>query len=144
MTSRLGEINLDCTDPEASARFWCAALGWVVVDHQTDHLEIAPAAVDRDERRAAMRRGAVPTSIVLALVPEPKTTKNRLHLDLTPVDVTHEVEVTRLLALGATRVDVGQAGDEPWTVLADPDGNEFCVLRSLVDGESSPAAEDWD
>jgi hypothetical protein len=59
-------------------------------------------------------------------VPDGKTVKNRLHLDFRPVDQAAEVE--RLLALGVRRADVGQAGDEPWVVLADPEGNEFCVL----------------
>ena len=64
-------------------------------------------------------------------VPEPKSIKNRLHLDLSPVDNSHAEEIDRALQLGATRVDVGQ-GEQPWEVLADPEGNEFCMLRSLA------------
>jgi hypothetical protein len=57
-----------------------------------------------------------------------------MHLDLSPVDCSRDEEVERLLALGATRADVGQTGEESWVVLADPEGNEFCVLRSLAPG----------
>jgi hypothetical protein len=73
----------------------------------------------------------------LAAVDEDKVVKNRLHLDLSPVDRSRDEEVERLLALGATPVDVGQTGDETWVVLADPEGNEFCVLRSLAPGHFS-------
>ena len=59
----------------------------------------------------------------------PKTVKNRLHLDLTTSASDRDAEIDRLLALGARHVDVGQTGDESWTVLADPEGNEFCVVR---------------
>ena len=62
---------------------------------------------------------------------EEKVVKNRLHLDFRPDD--QDAEVARLLALGARRVDVGQTGDEPWVVLADPEGNEFCILSSAAD-----------
>lgn len=61
-------------------------------------------------------------------MPEAKSIKNRLHLDLTPSPGERDVEVERLIGLGATRADVGQTGDESWVVLADPEGNEFCVL----------------
>jgi hypothetical protein len=72
-----------------------------------------------------------PPTIVFIVVPEGKTVKNRLHIDVNPIDSTRPEEVERLLALGATRADIGQ-GDVPWTVLHDPEGNEFCVLRSLA------------
>jgi hypothetical protein len=68
---------------------------------------------------------------VFVTVPEAKTVKNRLHLDIRPVDGSHETEVERLIGLGARRADVGQ-GSAPWVVLADPEGNEFCVLGSLA------------
>ena len=70
----------------------------------------------------------------LAAVAEDKVAKNRMHLDLSPVDRSRDEEVERLLALGATHADVGQTGEETWVVLADPEGNEFCVLRSLAPG----------
>ena len=92
--------------------WWNQALGWVVVDEEPDVCEIRPAP-DR-----------LP-GLLFIRVPEAKTIKNRLHLDFRPAD--RDVEVDRLLALGATRVDIGQ-GEQPWVVLADPEGNEFCVL----------------
>jgi hypothetical protein len=70
----------------------------------------------------------------LAAVEEGKVVKNRMHLDLSPVDCSRDEEVERLLALGATRADVGQTGEESWGVLAAPEGHEFCVLRSLAPG----------
>lgn len=73
------------------------------------------------------RLGPVPPTLTFAYVPEGKTVKNRLHIDLNPTDRGQEEEVGRLLDLGARTVDVGQ-GDESWVVLADPEGNEFCVL----------------
>lgn len=104
---------VDSADPAALGRWWAEALGWVVVNDSPEEYEIRPAP-DR-----------LP-GLLFAPVPEAKTVKNRLHLDFRPVD--QEAEVTRLLALGARHADVGQSGDEPWVVLADPEGNEFCVL----------------
>ncbi len=118
---RVASVNLeweqtvvDARDPAALGRWWREALGWTVVNDDPREYEIRPAA-DR-----------LP-GLVFVGVPEPKTSKNRLHLDFRPVD--RDAEVARLLALGAARVDVGQ-GDSPWVVLADPEGNEFCVLSS--------------
>jgi catechol 2,3-dioxygenase-like lactoylglutathione lyase family enzyme len=105
---------VDARDPVALGRWWCDALGWVVVNEDPDEFEIRPSA-DR-----------LP-GLLFAQVDDPKTTKNRLHLDFRPDD--RDAEVERLLGLGATRADVGQ-GDETWVVLADPEGNEFCVLAS--------------
>jgi hypothetical protein len=79
--------------------------------------------------RSSCDRRPVSPTLVFVAVPEAKTVKNRLHLDLRPVNGVHEAEVERLLVLGARRADVGQ-GDVPWVVLADPEGNEFCVLGS--------------
>ena len=106
------QITVDARDPRALGSWWREALGWVVVDDDPVTFEIRPAA-DR-----------LPGLLFLH-VTEPKTQKNRLHLDLRPDD--RDAEVQRLLALGATRADIGQ-GEQPWTVLADPEGNEFCVL----------------
>jgi predicted enzyme related to lactoylglutathione lyase len=107
-------VVVDCADPAALGRWWATALGWVVVYEDPDELEIRPAP-DRAP------------GILFGRVPEPKTVKNRLHLDFRPDD--RDAEVERLLGLGATRADVGQ-GEESWVVLADPEGNEFCVLSS--------------
>lgn len=105
---------VDARDPRGLGRWWQEALGWVVVSDDPDEFEIRPAA-DR-----------LP-GFLFVPVPESKTSKNRLHLDFRPDD--RDVEVERLLALGATRADIGQ-GERSWIVLADPEGNEFCVLRS--------------
>jgi hypothetical protein len=78
----------------------------------------------------AIRAGPVAPTLVFALVPESKTVKNRVHIDVSPIDRDRDEEVQRLLGLGARHVDVGQ-GEQSWVVLADPEGNEFCVLRSL-------------
>jgi Glyoxalase-like domain len=105
---------VDSRDPSALGRWWREALSWVVVNDDPDEFEIRPSA-DR-----------LP-GLLFVPVPESKMTKNRLHLDFRPDD--RDVEVERLLALGATRADVGQ-GEQSWIVLADPEGNEFCVLGS--------------
>jgi hypothetical protein len=109
-------------DPGALGRWWQVALGWVVVNEEPDEFEIRPAP-DR-----------LP-GLLFVPVADPKVTKNRLHLDFRPDD--RDAEVDRLVALGATRVDVGQGDDPPWTVLADPEGNEFCVLGSRTPDQMS-------
>jgi Glyoxalase-like domain len=108
------QLVIDSSDPEGLGTWWASALGWVVVNDDPEEFEIRPAP-DR-----------LP-GLLFARVREHKATKNRLHLDLRPDD--REAEVVRLLELGATHADVGQ-GEESWTVLADPHGNEFCVLSS--------------
>ena len=108
------QVTVDADDPAALGSWWCEALGWVVVDDDPDVFEIRPAA-DRLPGLLFLRVG------------DDKVVKNRLHLDFRPDDHTREVE--RLLELGASPVDVGQ-GDQSWAVLADPEGNEFCVLSS--------------
>ena len=132
MASRLTEISLDCHDPARLADFWAAALDWVVLDREPGLVEIGPARESDQALLDAVRTGPVPPTMFLAAVAEDKVVKNRMHLDLSPVDRSREEEVERLLALGATHADVGQTGEESWVVLADPEGNEFCVLRSLA------------
>jgi predicted enzyme related to lactoylglutathione lyase len=105
---------VDARDPSGLGRWWQEALGWVVVNKDPDEFEIRPSA------------DHLP-GLLFVPVPESKTTKNRLHLDFRPDD--RDAEVERLVALGATRADVGQ-GEQSWVVLADPEGNEFCVLGS--------------
>jgi predicted enzyme related to lactoylglutathione lyase len=105
---------IDARDPVALGRWWQEALGWVVVNDDPEEFEIR-SEPDR-----------LP-GLLFASVSEPKTVKNRLHLDLRPDD--QEKEVERMLSLGATPADVGQ-GDVSWIVLADPEGNEFCILSS--------------
>lgn len=101
-------------DPRTLGVWWRDALGWVVVNDDPNEFEIRCTA------------DQLP-GLLFVPVPELKTTKNRLHLDFRPDD--RDAEVERLLALGATRADVGQR-DQPWVVLADPEGNEFCILGS--------------
>lgn len=123
MTSRFTELGVDCADPRALAAFWCAVLGYEVLDDEdADFVSIGPAP-------APDARGPVVPTILFARVPEGKVVKNRLHLDVNPSDREQADEVVRLLALGARRVDVGQ-GEVSWVVLADPEGNEFCVLAT--------------
>ncbi|WP_210648950.1 VOC family protein [Nocardioides sp. SYSU D00065] len=137
MASRLTEISLDCHDPDRLAEFWTAVLDWVVLDREPGLVEIGPAGRNDGELLDAVRSGPVAPTMFLAAVPEDKVVKNRLHLDVSPIDRSRDEEVERLLALGATRAEVGQTGEESWIVLADPEGNEFCVLRSLAPGHFS-------
>ena len=106
------QIVVDARDPRALGRWWAGALGWVIVADEEDEVEIR----------------ATPDALPgLLFVPssEPRRGKNRLHVDLRPDDQSAEVQ--RLLDLGARHVDIGQ-GEVAWVVLADPEGNEFCVL----------------
>jgi hypothetical protein len=119
MSCRLSELVLNCHDPETLSRFWCEVLGYVELDRDGDFIEIGPESGFG---------GAAPT-IIFSPVSERKTAPLRLHLDVNPVDRDQDAELERLLALGARRADVGQTGDESWHVLADPEGNEFCLLR---------------
>ena len=122
MAARLTEISIDARDPRALARFWGEVLGWPVTDDERGLSWISETG-DYTARPL----------IVFAPVPEPKTVKNRLHLDVNPSGVDQYQELERLLALGATRADVGQGVDVSWVVLADPEGNEFCLLGRRVD-----------
>lgn len=109
---------IDAQDPVALGRWWLEALRWMVVNDDPDEFEIRPEA------------DQIP-GLIFAPLAEAKQTKNRLHLDFRPDD--QDAEVERLIGLGARRVDVGQR-DASWVVLADPEGNEFCVLRSRPAG----------
>ena len=125
MASKLTDLAIDCADPHGLARFWCAVLGYEVQDGDDEIVTIgspaAPEGIDRP--------GPVPPTFTFAPVPERKTVKNRLHVDVNPTDREQDEEVRRLLDLGARHADVGQ-GDQNWVVLADPEGNEFCVLAA--------------
>ncbi|SFB57929.1 hypothetical protein SAMN05216266_12186 [Amycolatopsis marina] len=125
MTSKFTELAIDCADPHRLARFWCSVLDYEVQDEDDEVVTIgSPLA-----REGKARRGPVPPTLTFAPVPEGKTVKNRLHIDVNPTDRDQDEEVRRLLELGARRADVGQ-GEESWIVLTDPEGNEFCVLAS--------------
>ncbi len=125
MTSKFTDLAIDCADPMVLARFWCAVLDYEVRDDDDGIVTIgSPLAA-----AGANDPGPVPPTLTFAHVPEGKSVKNRLHIDVNPTDREQDEEVRRLLDLGARRVDVGQ-GDESWVVLADPEGNEFCVLAA--------------
>lgn len=126
MASRFAQIVVDCHDPRRLAEFWSEVLGYPIVDDTDGAFEIA----GEEQTADAMRRGIVPPTIMFIRVPESKTVKNRLHIDLRPYDRTTDEEVERIVALGARRIDIGQ-GEQSWVVLADPEGNEFCVLREV-------------
>jgi hypothetical protein len=123
MTSKLTELAIDCADPGALARFWCAVLDYEVQDEDDGVVCIGSPLVPEGRSRP----GPVPPVLTFARVPEGKTIKNRVHLDVNPADRDQHEEVRRLLGLGARYADVGQ-GDVSWVVMADPEGNEFCVL----------------
>lgn len=130
MGSRLTEIVVDCHDPAGQAGFWAAALGYYVVRSEDGQVEIAPWEQEPPELAEQVRRAPGVPTLVFVTVPEDKAVKNRLHLDLRPVGNSHTQEVERLIALGARHADIGQ-GEVPWVVLADPEGNEFCLLGPL-------------
>ncbi|MGH3346985.1 MAG: VOC family protein [Nocardioides sp.] len=116
MPVSLHHIVIDSHDLPAQAAFWSAALRWRILSVREREIVVGP-----DEH--------APVGICLMPSPDPKIVKNRVHLDLTTSADDREAEIERLLSLGASRVDVGQTGDESWDVLADPEGNEFCVVR---------------
>jgi hypothetical protein len=118
MGLRIETVTIDAVDPDLLAAFWCAALGWAQRVDEDGDVWIEP---DDGHPDAGTVR-----PLLIVRVPEEKSGKNRFHLDLVPDD--HEREVERLEALGARRTDVGQRGTESWVVLADPEGNEFCIL----------------
>jgi hypothetical protein len=126
MTSKFTELAIDCADPAGLARFWCSVLGYEVqdVDEEDGAVTIGSPAVPEGKERP----GPVPPALTFMRVPEGRTVKNRLHIDVNPTDREQDEEVRRLLDLGARHADVGQTGEESWVTLADPEGNEFCVL----------------
>jgi hypothetical protein len=126
VTSKFTELAIDCADPSGLARFWCSVLGYEVQDEEDGLVTIGSPLLPEGRERP----GPVPPTLTFARVPEGKTIKNRLHLDLNATDRGQDEEVRRLLDLGARHADVGQTGEESWVTLADPEGNEFCVLAS--------------
>ena len=124
MACRFSELVVDSRDPEALAAFWAAVLDYRVLGREEDgSVEIGPEAGFG---------GPAPT-LVFGPVRDPTPGKLRLHIDLNATDRDQDAELERLLGLGATHADVGQTGDEGWHVLADPEGNEFCLLRRRLD-----------
>ena len=120
MASTVDSLTFDCHDPRVVADFWCAVLGY-------DLHEIDEEGADlRDPKERGWR-------LLFLIVPEGKTVKNRVHLDLRPPSSMAE-EVERVTALGATIFRYVEEGGSFWTVMRDPEGNEFCVLRGPADG----------
>jgi hypothetical protein len=119
MSLRLWTIVIDAHDHRKLAQWWAQALDWKTLYEDDDEVVISTS----DERFPRL---------LFTPVPEGKTVKNRLHFDFAPDD--RDAEVDRLIKMGATRIDVGQTGEETWVVLADPEGNEFCVLGAREGG----------
>jgi len=126
MGARFTELVIDCHNPNRVAEFWAAVLGYNVIDRgPKGEIEIGSPTSPKG-------RSGAPT-LVFVPVPEGKTVKNRLHIDVNPTDTDQSNELRRLFRLGARRVDVGQSQDVSWIVLADVEDNEFCLLRRGVE-----------
>ncbi|MFD4241047.1 VOC family protein [Streptomyces sp. NPDC058525] len=124
MACRISELVIDAEDPDRLAAFWCDALGYVELAREGDgSIEIGPPGVGFG--------GAQPT-LVLSPGRAQRAGKLPLHIDVNATDRDQDAELARLLALGAVRADIGQTGEESWHVLADPEGNEFCLLRTRL------------
>jgi hypothetical protein len=121
MACTFTELIVDAIDAQKISEFWCAALGWQPTGRYSEAIEIG---------------GPDSHMATLVFVPntEPKHGKNRLHIDVNPRDYDQAEEVERLISLGARRADIGQ-GQQSWVVLADPEGNEFCVLQKRIDAK---------
>jgi len=130
MALRWYSVVVDCQDVRKQATWWAQALDWTIIYESDDECVIIPSWVDETVMRQTPWDRIGP-GMVFVPVPESKTVKNRLHMDLAPhTSQDRDAEIERLEELGAKRVDVGQSRDVSWTVLADPEGNEFCVLSS--------------
>jgi catechol 2,3-dioxygenase-like lactoylglutathione lyase family enzyme len=120
MACRISELVLKCRDPEALARFWCEVLGFTELGREAEGcIEIGP--------REGF--GGPQPTIFLIRGDEPRNGHARLHIDVNPTDRGQDAELERLLAAGATLIDIGQPAEASWHVLADPEGNEFCLLK---------------
>lgn len=121
MASILTEIVVDARDPLALARWWADVLGWVVTDEERGFSWISPSGGFTERPYIVFNQGS-----------EGKSVKNRVHIDVSPMGVDVAEELERLLGLGAVELDIGQE-NVPWFVLADPEGNEFCLLSRRVE-----------
>jgi hypothetical protein len=125
MDIRVQCLVIDAVDPAAQARFWAETLGWRVTFENEHESVVEPPAGSAEEN--------VAPDLLFVRSTGAKSHKNRLHLDLRPID--QQAEVNRLVGLGARHIDIGQPPTATWVVLADPEGNEFCVLRPLTPEE---------
>jgi predicted enzyme related to lactoylglutathione lyase len=118
MASKLTEIVVDAVDPAGLAAFWAAVLDWRITDE--------------DDGDVVIHDGGDGPVLLFQRVADRKREKVRIHLDVNPVDRDQDAELERLLSLGATHADIGQEPGLRWYVLADPEGNEFCLLRTRL------------
>lgn len=125
MTSRIGDMIVDCADPELLAAFWAEVLGYRVFA--------------RDETGVAIRGATTSPDILFIRVPEEKAGKNRLHFDICPTDCDQQQELARLLSLGARRSAI--LGSGSWITLVDPEGNEFDLMSKRIAAEPDPFHE---
>jgi cobalamin biosynthesis Mg chelatase CobN len=129
MALRWYSTVVESADHRALAAWWAEALGWSIMYESEDEAIVIPPW--SRELAPQLRFEQVPPGLVFVPVDHQKTTKNRLHLDLAPhTGDDRDAEIARLVGLGARHIDIGQGDDVTWTVLADPEGNEFCVLSS--------------
>ena len=119
MTSRIHSVTFDCHNPLRVAEFWAQALGYGELQSGDGYAWVEPSA-------------GIATPLLFVKVPESKRVKNRVHLDIETRDQAAEIE--RLISLGARIVDIGTHSEAPWTVMADPEGNEFCVSQEDREG----------
>ncbi len=132
MTLRLQAVSVDAHDPLTLGHWWAELLGWRVTYVDDEQVVLEPPAGSPEDGVAA--------DVLFLKVPDDKTGKNRLHFDLRPED--HAAEVARAEELGAVRVDVGQGPESTWVVFADPEGNEFCILRNYTAEELAQWADE--
>lgn len=133
MACRISELVLDAADPERLAAFWSEVLGYVELGREDDgSIEIGPPD--------AGFGGPQPT-LVISPSSDPRPAKLRLHIDVSATDRDQDAELERLLAVGARHADVGQSSEASWHVLADPEGNEFCLLRARLQPVSGAARQ---
>jgi Glyoxalase-like domain len=131
VTLKIATLTIDCKDPDALAEWWATALDFEVTYR-------SPEEETEDREVVIEARGGGGWELLFLQVPDEKVVKNRYHLDLRPDD--RDAEVDRLVALGARKIDIGQGSEVTWVVLADPEGNEFCILRALTPDELASEA----
>jgi hypothetical protein len=130
MSLRWQCVCIDTSDPAGLARWWAELLGWRITYEDPEEVVLEPPAGSPED--------GISPDILFLKVDDPKVAKNRIHIDLRPDD--RDAEVARAEAMGATRVDIGQGEDKTWVVLADPEGNEFCILRAFTPEEMAEHA----